>query len=59
MNQSQVIKKEIIELINSGLTNKATIYTQVVDKLNVKRPTVRRCARDLIKDLENTLQVLK
>jgi len=59
MNQTQVIKREILDMINSGATDKVFIYSKVVEKLHVQRPTVRRCASSLIQDLENTLKVLK
>jgi len=46
-NQSTVIKEAINSLLDEGVTDKQDIYSKVVDKLGVPRPTVRREARDL------------
>jgi len=46
-NQSTVIKEAINSLLDEGVTDKQDIYSKVVDKLGVPRPTVRRVARDL------------
>jgi hypothetical protein len=45
-NQSTVIKEAINSLLDEGVTDKQDIYSKVVDKLGVPRPTVRRVARD-------------
>ena len=46
-NQSTIIKAEIDDLLTSGVKDKQEIYSKVVDKLGVPRPTVRRVAGDL------------
>jgi len=46
-NQSTVIKEAINSLLDEGVTDTQDIYSKVVDKLGVPRPTDRREARDL------------
>jgi len=58
MNQSDIIKAEIIKCIDEGETDKRKIYSKVVERLGVARPTVRRCARSLVQDLNAKVQVL-
>jgi len=58
MSQSDIIKQEIEKCIDEGMTDKRKIYTKVVDKLGVARPTVRRCARTLIQDWTRKVRVL-
>jgi len=39
-NQSTVIKEAINSLLDEGVTDKQDIYSKVVDKLGVPRPTL-------------------
>ena len=58
-NQSTVIKETINSLLDEGVTDKQDIYSKVVDKLGVPRPTVRRVARDLRNDLLTKIKILQ
>ena len=58
-NQSTVIKETINSLLDDGITDKQDIYSKVVDKLGVPRPTVRRVARDLRNDLLAKIKILQ
>ena len=58
-NQSTVIKEAINSLLDEGVTDKQDIYSKVVDKLGVPRPTVRRVARDLRNELLTKIQILQ
>ena len=58
-NQSTVIKEAINSLLDEGVTDKQDIYSKVVDKLGVPRPTVRRVARDLRNELLTKIKVLQ
>ena len=58
-NQSTVIKEAINSLLDGGITDKQDIYSQVVDNLGVPRPTVRRVARDLRKELLIKIKILQ
>ena len=58
-NQSTVIKDTINSLLDDGVTDKQDIYSKVVDKLGVPRPTVRRVARDLRNDLLAKIKILQ
>ena len=58
-NQSTVIKETINSLLDDGVTDKQDIYSKVVDKLGVPRPTVRRVARDLRNDLLAKVKILQ
>ena len=58
-NQSTVIKEAINSLLDEGVTDKQDIYSNVVDKLGVPRPTVRRVARDLRNELLTKIKVLQ
>ena len=58
-NQSTVIKEAINSLLDEGVTDKQDIYSKVVDKLGVPRPTVRRVARDLRNDLLAKIKILQ
>ena len=58
-NQSTVIKEAINSLLDEGVTDKQDIYSQVVDKLGVPRPTVRRVARDLRNELLTKIKILQ
>ena len=58
-NQSTGIKETINSLLDEGVTDKQDIYSKVVDKLGVPRPTVRRVARDLRNDLLAKIKILQ
>ena len=58
-NQSTVIKEAINSLLDEGITDKQDIYSKVVDKLGVPRPTVRRVARDLRNELLTKIKKLQ
>jgi len=58
-NQSTVIKEAINSLLDEGVTDKQDIYSKVVDKLGVPRPSVRRVARDLRNELLTKIKVLQ
>ena len=58
-NQSTVIKEAINSLLDAGVTDKQDIYSKVVDKLGVPRPTVRRVARDLRNELLTKIKILQ
>ena len=58
-NQSTVIKEAIYSLLDEGVTDKQDIYSKVVDKLGVPRPTVRRVARDLRNELLTKIKILQ
>ena len=58
-NQSTVIKETINSLLDERVTDKQDIYSKVVDKLGVPRPTVRRVARDLRNDLLAKIKILQ
>ena len=58
-NQSTVIKEAINSLLDDGVTDKQDIYSKVVDKVGVPRPTVRRVARDLRNELLTKIKILQ
>ena len=58
-NQSTIIKQTINSFLDKGVTDKQDIYTKVVDKLGVPRPTVRRVARDLRNELLEKIKILQ
>lgn len=41
------------------MTDKKDIYDQVEQNVPATRPTIRRTSRDLIKELEHVLKILK
>ena len=58
-NLSTVIKVAIESKLESGLRDKHEIFCQVVDELNVPRPTVRRVARDLRNEYLDKVRILQ
>ena len=58
-NQSTVIKEAINSFLDEGVTDKQDIYSKVVDKLGVPRPTVRRVARDFRNELLAKIKILQ
>lgn len=57
-SKSSIIRSEIFKVIADGITEKQKIYTYVVNELNVPRPTVRRIAREIVKDLIGVINIL-
>ena len=58
-NQSTVIKEAINSFLDEGITDKQDIYSKVVNKLGVPRPTVRRVARDFRNELLTKIKILQ
>ena len=58
-NQSTVIKEAINSFLDDGITDKQDLYSKVVDKLGVPRPTVRRVAGELRNDLLRKIKILQ
>jgi len=58
-NQSTVIKETINYFLDDGITDKQDLYSKVVDKLGVPRPTVRRVARDFRNELLTKIKILQ
>ena len=58
-NQSSVIKEAINSFLDDGITDKQDLYSKVVDKLGVPRPTVRRVARDFRNELLTKIKILQ
>lgn len=56
--QAEAIADEILDQIDAGVTDKKQIYTNVVDILNVPRPTVRRVATKLRLELVEKVKIL-
>ena len=54
-----VIKEAINSLLDDGITDKQDLYSKVVDKLGVPRPTVRRVARDFRNELLTKIKILQ
>lgn len=59
MKSNELIKQAIMIYLDSGMTDKTEIYSAVVGKLGVPRPTVRRCARELRDDMERKVKILE
>ena len=58
-NQSTVIKEAINSFLDDGITDKQDLYSKVVDKLGVPRPTVRRVAGDFRNELLTKIKILQ
>ena len=58
LNQSERIKKELLLALDGGITNKQELYNIVAKNTKSPRPTVRRVASALKKQLERHHQVL-
>ncbi|MEK6829266.1 MAG: hypothetical protein AABY15_04000 [Nanoarchaeota archaeon] len=56
--QIQTIKTELLLALNGGMNNKQEIYTIVAQKTNTPRPTVRRVASALKKELQQYHTIL-
>lgn len=59
MNQGNLIKQKINELLDRGYQDKKEIINLVVNELDVNRPTVRKLARELRIDLVKRLAILE
>lgn len=57
-SQTSMIELEIIRLVDEGETDVSNIYSIIVDKFNVPRPTVRRARKKLVERLYKELDVL-
>jgi hypothetical protein len=58
MSQNDVITKAMKRLMKDGMTSKDDIYDHCEKVMGFKRPTVRRVARALRKELETQLAIL-
>lgn len=58
LNQGQAVKAEIIKLLDAGISDKQEIYNRIASELNIKRPTIRRIAREVKFDLEKKVAIL-
>lgn len=58
-NQSDFVKQELENLMNSGKTDKKELYTILETKTGIARPTIRRIASDLRKDLSRKINILE
>lgn len=58
ISQTAKIRHQIDVLIDSGETNKTNIYTKIVDKTGLPRPTVRRIASEYKKEIEKKIRIL-
>ncbi len=56
--QSSEIRQAIFKRLEKRMNDKQEIYSQVVEELNVPRPTVRRVSRDLKTELEKYAKIL-
>jgi len=59
MNQQNLVKEKINELLDRGYKDKQEIFNRVVNELDVNRPTVRRLARELRIELVHKLAILE
>ena len=58
LNQSERIRRELLSALDSGITYKQQLYNIVAEKTESPRPTVRRVASSLKKQLERHHQIL-
>lgn len=58
-NTSDVVKKQLEELLDKGLTNKRDIYQTVSDNLGLHRVVIRRIARELRQDYQKRIKILQ
>lgn len=58
MSQKRNVMNAINQKMENGMTDKQAIFSKVVEEMNVPRPTVRRCARDLKGELLSKIKVL-
>lgn len=58
LSKTTEIKSIIEKYLEMGFTDKHKIYTEISEKYNVPRPTVRRCARALRLEMQEKVKVL-
>ena len=58
-NQNSSIKEIINRLLETDITDKQELYTKVVQETGFPRPTVRRVAAELRKDLLKKIKILQ
>ena len=58
-NQNAAIKEIINRLLETDITDKQELYTKVVQETGFPRPTVRRVAAELRKDLLKKIKILQ
>ncbi len=58
-NLSRVIEVALEQKLDAGMRDKQEIFTQIVEELNVPRPTVRRIARDLRNKYADRIRILQ
>ena len=58
-NQNALIKEIINGLLETDITDKQELYTKVVQETGYPRPTVRRVAAELRKDLLAKIKILQ
>ena len=58
-NQNSSIKEIINRLLETDITDKQELYTKVVQETGFPRPTVRRVAAELRKDLLKKIRILQ
>jgi len=58
-NISAIVEVAIERKLDSGMKDKVEIFSQVVNELNVPRPTVRRVARDLRNKYLDKVRILQ
>ena len=58
-NQNSSIKEIINRLLETDITDKQELYTKVVQETGYPRPTVRRVAAELRKDLLKKIKILQ
>ena len=59
MNQKNLVKDKINDLLDNGYTNKNEIISKVSNELDVQRPTVRKLARELRIEFVKKLSILE
>ena len=58
-NQNAAIKEIINRLLETDITDKQELYTKVVQETGFPRPTVRRVAAELRKELLEKIKILQ
>lgn len=58
-NQSDYVKQELEKLMDTGKTDKKELYSIIETKTGLPRPTIRRVAGDLRKDLSRKINILE
>ena len=59
MNEGNLVKEKINQLLDMGYKDNKEIVTKIVNEYNIKRPTVRRLARELRIELVKKLSILE